>query len=315
MDREEMLLGVQLLGDCTQDVVFELQIFAEGGGDGAGSNPSGPSGQLPYKGSQGAQAADGQTAGAQADDGQAEEDKARRAAFEEVLAANKDLYEERLKAQLDRRMRSSQRDMDLLKGQNARFNGLAQAIAQRYGINANDMDGLEKAIREDQSWIEEQAAKNGLTVEQQRHMNELEAKNREFEAARAAAERQAQKDATLAKWQTEADALKQTYEDFDLDTEVANPDFARLLGSGVAMQTAYEVVHHDELISGAMKYAVNRTANAVAANVRANGLRPTEGAGRGGAPSSMNLDVHKLSKEQRADIVRRVERGERITLR
>lgn len=304
MDREEMLFGVQLLGDCTQDVVFELQIFAEGGGDGAGS-----------AGAAGAQAADGQTAGAQADDGQAEEDKARRAAFEEVLAANKDLYEERLKQQLDRRMRSSQRDMDLLKGQNARFNGLAQAIAQRYGINANDMDGLEKAIREDQSWIEEQAARNGLTVEQQKHIFELEAKNKEFEEARERAEKQARTEAVLSQWQKESDELKLVYPDFDFDTEQKNPDFCYLIGRGMTLRKAYEAVHLDELVTGAMEYAVNRTANAVAANVRANGLRPTEGAGRGGAPSSMNLDVHKLSKEQRADIVRRVERGERITLR
>lgn len=285
-----------------KDMLFELQIFAGegGGGDGAGSAGS----------------ADGQAAAgvAGAENAQSAEDTARREAFEKTIAENKDLYEERLKAQLDRRMKTSQRDMDLLKGQNARYNGLAQAIAQRYGIDASDMDGLEKAVREDQSWLEDQAAKNGLTVEQQKHMNELEAKNREFEAAREAAERMAQKNATLARWQAEADALKQTYPDFDLESEIANQDFTRLLGNGVAMQTAYEVVHHDELVTGAMQYAVQRTAGAVAASVRANGLRPVEGAGTGSAPASASMDVHKMTREQRADVVRRAMRGERITL-
>ena len=291
MKNDGTLLGVKVLGDYTQDVIFELQIFAEGAGDGTGD-------------------AGAQAAGAQAAEADPA-DQARREAFEKAITENKDLYEERLKQQLDRRMKSSQRDMDLLKGQNARYNGLAQAIAQRYGIDATDMDGLEKAVREDQSWLEEQAARNGLTVEQQKHMNELEAKNREFQAAREAAERQARKEAVLSRWQAEADELKGVYPDFDLTAESANQDFVKLLGNGVAMRTAYEVVHHDELVTGAMQYAVQRTAGAVADSVRANGLRPVEGAGTRSAPSGVSA---RMTKTQREDIERRVLGGERITL-
>lgn len=279
------------------EVFFELQIFAGEGG-----------------GAEGAGNAEGQAAGMQAENAGQAEDAARREAFEKAIADNKDLYEERLKAQLDRRMKGAQRDMDLLKGQNARYNGLAQAIAQRYGIDATDMDGLEKAVREDQSWLEEQAARNGLTVEQQKHINDLEARNKEFEAARKAAERQARRDSALAQWTAEAEDLKGVYPEFDLDSELDNPDFAKLLGSGVAMRTAYEVCHHDELVTSAMQYAVQRTAGAVANSVRANGLRPVEGAGGNIAPASMTMDVNKMTREQREELKRRALRGERITL-
>ena len=283
-----------------EEKLFWMQVFAGEGGGGA----------------EGAGNADGQAAGMQAGAETAEnaEDAARRQAFEKAITDNKDLYEERLRAQLDRRMKGAQRDMDLLKGQNARYNGLAQAIAQRYGIDATDMDGLEKAVREDQSWLEEQAAKNGLTLEQQRHINELEAKNREFEAARQAAERQAEKDKIQAQWMQEAEALKQTFPDFDLATEAQNKDFIDLISKNVPMEMAYKLVHQDEILSGAIQYAVQRTADNVAASVRANGLRPTEGAGRGSAPASAHFDVNNMTREQREELKRRALRGERVTL-
>ena len=281
------------------EVYFELTIFGEGG-DGAAGTAGADTGQQP--------------AGAQAEGAANEETQARRADFDKFIADNKDLYEERLKQQLDRRMKTATRDMDALKGMNARYDALAQAIAQRYGKDAADLDALEKAVREDESWLEEQAARNGLTVEQQKHMNALEAENQRFKAAREAAERQAQREATLSRWQAEAEALKAKFPDFNLEAEIGNKDFTALLGNGVNMETAYMVCHHDELVSGAMQYAVNRATDAVAASVRANGLRPTEGAGTSSAPSAMSMDVNKMTRDQREELKKRALRGERITL-
>lgn len=280
------------------EILFDLQLFGEG--DGGGSD--------------GGAAAQGAEAGLQTDNGAADEAQARTDEFEAYISEHKDLYEAKLKQQLDRRMKGATRDIDALKGQNARYDALAQAIAQRYGKDANDLAALEQAVREDESWIEEQAARNGLTKEQQKHWNAIEAENARFKAAREEAERMAQRDATLQRWQAEADQLKQIYHEFDLDEEVNNPEFASLVGKGVAMQTAYEVVHKDELLTNAISYANNRAKTAIAASVRANGMRPTEGAGGNSAPSSMKLDVEKMTKEQRQEVIRRVMSGERITL-
>ena len=275
------------------EFMFNLSIFAgEGGGD-AGAGPAVGAGE-----------------GAAAPDAANDQ---RRAAFEKSLEDYKDLYEERFKSQLDRRMKSAAREAENLKGQNARYQALAQSVANRYGLDPGDMDALSKAVDEDESWLEEQAARNGLTVEQQKHMNALEAENQRFKAAREQAERQQRANETLGRWRAEAEELKQVYPDFDLDAEAANPDFADLLGKNVSMRTAYEVVHHDELMTGAMQYAVNRTANAVAASVRANGLRPSQG--RSGAAAAVGTDVNALTKSQMEELERRAMRGERITLR
>ena len=284
------------------DTIFELGLFGEGGGaDGAA----------------GAEGAAGAQAGP--DEAQQGEDAERRAAFDEMIAANKDLYEERFQQQLDRRMKGANRQAEALRGQVSRYERLAQSLAARYGVDPGNLDGLEQAVAGDQSWLEEQAAKNGLTVEQQKHVNALEAENRRFKAVQEQAEAQANSDRVLADWQSQAEALKQEFPEFDLDEEVRNnPEFVALIVNDrhpAKLRNAYISTHFDDIVGGAMQYAVQRTAGKVAASVRANGAMPVEGAGRGGAAAKTTLDPNNLTKEQCDELERRARRGERITVR
>jgi len=280
------------------DVAFDLTIF-EGEGEGGGAVAG----------------ADGQAAGAQAgaENAQGGEDAERRAAFEEMLAANKDLYEERLKSQLDRRMRGANAEREQLRGNLSRYDALAQALGARYGVDPTDIGQLEQAVNGDQSWLEEQAARNGLTVEQQKHQNALEAENQRYKAAQKAAQDQANWNRRAAQLQAQIDETKQVYPQFDYDQELLNDDFVQMVKGNVPVRLAYQVVHQDELMSGAMQYAVQRTAGRVADSVRANGLRPTEGAGRGSAPAGVKTDISKLTREQCEELERRAMRGERVT--
>lgn len=276
------------MGELWMDLTLFAGEGGEGGGDGGGEGTQG--------------------AGAQVDP----ELDARRAEFDEYVKNNKDLYEEKLKAQLDRRMRKSTQDLENLRGENARYQNLARSIANRYGIDSGDLDAMAKAVDEDQSWLEEMAARNGLTVEQQKHMNALEAENQRFKAAREEAERQQRANDVLGRWQRDAEDLKNIYPDFNLESEMNNADFADLLGKGVPMKAAYQVVHMDDIMTQGMQYAVKNTASKVAASVRANGLRPSEGAGGSQGPTRIGMDVNKLTKEQREDLKRRAARGEEI---
>ena len=45
------------------------------------------------------------------------------------------------------------------------------------------------------------------------------------------------------------------YPDFDWKRELASPQFGRLVTAGVDGQTAYEIVHRQELLKAAMAYA------------------------------------------------------------
>ena len=98
---------------------------------------------------------------------------------------------------------------------------------------------------------------------------------------------------------TQAEAVRGRYPDFDLDRELDNPGFARLLNSGVDPKTAYEVVHHEELTGRAARLAEN------AARPQENGL--------GGAPAAVSKpDPRQLTRAERRALRRRAARGEEI---
>ena len=283
--------------------LFDLRLFdGEGGAAAAGASGQG-AGQ--------SGTAQQSTAGNQT---QPTDEKARRAAFDAYLGEHKDLYEERVRTQLDRRMKTADAEREQLRGLNARHQQLAQALGEKYGVNSDDIDALLKAVNEDDRALDEQAAEMGWTREQLKHVRAIEAENARFKAAQEASERQKQRDAVLARWHQEAEQLKGVYADFDLQSELQNKDFADMLGKGVNMRMAYQVVHMDDLLSNAVKYAVDRTSDKVAASVKANGMRPSEGAGAGSAPAAMTMDVNNMTKAQREELERRALRGEKITL-
>ncbi len=81
------------------------------------------------------------------------------------------------------------------------------------------------------------------------------------------------------------------------------------------MMTAYQVIHRDEIQPAAMEYAARKTQEKLAASLQANASRPVEnGVGATGAQAEVRMDPSKWSKEDRAEVRRRVARGERIEL-
>ena len=98
----------------------------------------------------------------------------------------------------------------------------------------------------------------------------------------------------------QAEAVKTRYPDFDLDRELEDPRFARLLNSGVEPRTAYEVVHHEELTGRAARLAEN------AARPQENGL------GANSLAAVTKPDPRSLTRAERRALRRRAARGEEI---
>ena len=108
------------------------------------------------------------------------------------------------------------------------------------------------------------------------------------------------------------EALKAEYPDFDLAREMEDPTFARLTAPGVDIDpgTAYEIVHRHALQKARRSADLLRAAQAVSAG----SLRPDESALTGTrAAAAVRTDPRNLSSQDRKDIRRRVERGERVT--
>lgn len=226
-------------------------------------------------------------------------------------------YDAKIKAQMDKRFRN-QRD---LQGQIDMLNPMMQALATRYGISPGadgkiPVDLLTSKVLDDDAYYQDEAFQRGMSVEDLKQIKSLEREN-------AMLKMNQQRSAEQEEWESvvrEGEELKGLYPDFDMDTEMLNPQFGRLLatfkksGFPNALRTAYESVHRDEIMGGAMRYAVQQTQQKISNSIQSGMSRPSENGTTGhsaGAPTS--LDPSKLSKAEIADIKMRAQRGERIT--
>lgn len=121
--------------------------------------------------------------------------------------------------------------------------------------------------------------------------------------------RQAQAGALL-RLQAEEGRIRQVYPDFDWQRELASPQFGRLVTAGVDGQTAYELVHRQELLKAAMHYAATQTRSEMARAIASGGSRAAEN--RGGSRTVTRSDPRSLTSRELAAIRRRVQDGEKI---
>lgn len=236
--------------------------------------------------------------------------EARRAEFERLINEEyHDLYTERTQNIAKERVRN----MKTMEKNMERMSPIMESLASRYGVkDATDYDGIMKAMEEDDGFFEDAAAAEGLTVEQYKRMQKLERENAHAKAARQQQERQQQQDQVWADWMQQAEQVKAMYPGFDLQRELDNADFGRMLGAGVSVKTAFEALHHEEIMAGAMQYTAKTIAKKTADGIASRNNRPVENGLGAQASANVRADVSKLTKADRAEIARRVARGERI---
>lgn len=192
-------------------------------------------------------------------------------------------------------------------------------MAERYGIQPDkdgnvDYDALYNKLVDDNSMYEEEAFKRGMSVEDLKHMKQLEFRNAQLQRKNDEAEREAQNRAEFEKLVQQGEELKRLYPNFDLSAEMQNPDFGRLIAVNVPVRTAFEVVHKDEILAGGMQYAVQQTAQKLSKAVQSGSRRARENGTSGQSASEVGtLDPSKLTLKDLQRIKARAERGERVT--
>ena len=307
--------------------MLNLQLFAEGGAGGAAGGTGGDGGTAQGQGVTGA-AALPQTKGAK-NNPLAEvkygiqEDAAPAAEVQKPTEAQTDLnaefeklikgqykeqYDSRVQDTIQKRLKSSKETVD-------KYNALTptlELLAKKYGVDATDIESLNKAIEEDDSFFEEEALAKGLTVQQLKEYRKMERENANLKAQMQEQQTKENANKLYAGWMNQAEEAKKVYPSFDLKTEMNNPKFLELLRSNVDVRTAYEVIHKDEIISGAMQFTAKTVEQKIANKIAANGSRPSENGMRSQSAAVVKSDVSQLSKADRAEIIRRVQRGEKI---
>lgn len=193
---------------------------------------------------------------------------------------------------------------------------ILETLQKKYGVANADPNAILQALEDDDSYYEEEALEKGVSVEHLKEMKKLQAQvDRQNKQINAFTE-QKRRAEQYSKWVNEANALKQKYPSFDVESELQDPttgaDFGRLLQSGVDMETAFTVIHKDELIPAAMQKAASVTSKAIVDDIMANGQRPLENGANGGGAVVQKLDPSKLTDKQLAEIRKTVAQGGRV---
>ena len=296
--------------------LLNLQLFAEGAGAGDGGTAEGqgvteaaalpqtkadknPLANVKYGIQEDAPIAGVQTA-AQPD---------RNAEFEKLIKGEyKDLYDARVQDTVQKRLKGQK---DIVDKFNA-LNPTLEALSKKYGVDASDIKALNKAIEEDDSYYEAEALEKGMSVQQLKEIRRMERENANLKAQMEEAQRQENGKKLYSQWMQQADETKQVYPSFNLEDEMKNPEFLDLLKSNVNVKTAYEVCHMSEIIPAAMQFTAQTVEGKIAKKIASNGARPSENGMSSQSAAVVKSDVSQLSKEDRAEIIRRVQRGEKI---
>ena len=283
----------------------------EAGGNATGSNTGVADQNVPEKVLYGIQPAETETQAEETTNHDETETKGdpvdKGKAFEDMIRGDyKEQFDARVKQILERRFRAH----DELAKFKADSQEIFDMMFAKYGVK--DLKSLQKAVQEDDSYFEEAAAAEDLSVEQYKYKLKLEKENAAMKQAQQEAERIRQANNMYADWQRQSESLKTRYPNFSLEAEAANPQFVRLLQNGIDVKTAFETIHHDEILSGAMMQTAKAVRKNVTESIKARGLRPSENGINAQAGVIVKNDVSKLTSKDRAEIARRARMGETI---
>lgn len=231
--------------------------------------------------------------------------------FDEAIKGRyKEAFEQKVQSILNERFKGAKADKDRLSRQDK----LLAVVAEKYGMaDASDLDALGKAINDDDSYIEQAAYDRGVSTDVYKQMRSLEREKAEAESQRQQAVQQMLVQQRVQAIEQQAEQARQIYPGLDMDVEMQNPAFRRLIDANVPVQQAYEVVHREQVLGSAMQYAARSAAQKVANSVQANARRPDENGISSGAPAATRItDPKKLTPAMRQEIRDRVRRGEKI---
>ena len=248
--------------------------------------------------------------GAEGTDGKTTSDtlEDRRKAYNDLINGEyKDLDQERFQQVFDRRFKQ----VKGIEAELAAQKPILDMLRTRYGVE--NVADLQKALTEDTEYWERVAEERGMTVEQYHAVQKLEQENAELRKMKEREIGQAKFRHQIDTWYKEAEAVKELYPSFNFKAEVQNPQFLELLKRGVGVEHAYKVLHFDDLTQNAARVAA-QTADAQAqARIKSKASRPSENGTSSKSAVIVKNDVSSLTRAERAEIARRVQRGEKIS--
>lgn len=176
-----------------------------------------------------------------------------------------------------------------------------------YGLKAGDFDGLKNAIANDENFYKAGAERAGLDIQQYKENLRLKADAERGRQITAQYEQQQRQNEMFSRWESEADELRQIFPNFDLGQEIQiNPEFAKLIDSGLSVEQAFVSTHISEIMNGATAQSAQQASQQTVQNIRSRAARPQENGLRHAAAIQRRSDPSALTNEDMDEIIRRV---------
>lgn len=188
---------------------------------------------------------------------------------------------------------------------------LLAAIAEDYGIeNSEDMSAVVNAYLNNEQRLIDRAAKNGMSVDQQKRFDNLQNENEVLRQKQALEERAANAGALRAQWDSETQKIVETLDpDFSLDEAFENQEFYdAVVKQNLPLEMAYFCAFQDrynEIISA-------KAEKKVTDSIKARGQRVPENGSGAQATATSQVDLSKLTDKQIDEYAQRALRGEII---
>ena len=189
------------------------------------------------------------------------------AEFEKLIKGDfKEQFEKRIRDNLKRRFKESSKSKEKV----AQNEKIIDVLMSKYGIDKFDASELIDAINSDKAPKTSKMPQKDADEDILRRIRELELENEHMKKQRA---QKAMQD-TINSWVSDDKALKETYPDFNIETEAKNPEFLKLLKAGASLKSAYFAVHHEEIVKDLVEKAVMEAKEKTALSIKTRGQRP-----------------------------------------
>lgn len=179
---------------------------------------------------------------------------------------------------------------------------LLNIVAAKYGIDPNSenfLDSLKSQVDADNSYYENYAMSHDMPVDEARRIITMEQKVSQIEAANKLKAEQDKANERVQIIMQNAEKTKAQFANFDIDAEMQNEKFRRLVFANQGDTTAaYMACHWNEIIPATVQMAQDKVRQQTVNAIASNSQRPIENGVSSVAPSVVTQTFKGMSLDQ-----------------